>query len=445
MVLRSKHLLRHVLENQHKLHKFLQLLQQQSVRHCSSGRLQQAVQPEIEQDYPQVKTIDASNSYYPVNQPFKHAPDVGDQFAHSQLSIRLAAPNQLNPKPDVDDLVFGKHFTDHMLKVAYHRRLGGWQNPEISPMENLVLHPAAKVFHYAVELFEGMKAYRCVDGRIRMFRPEMNMARMNASARRSGLPTFEAREFIKCLKRLITIDQEWVPHTEAASLYIRPTLIGIEPTLGVASSDSALLYTILSPVGGYFKPGASAAGISLLADPQYVRAWPGGVGDRKVGSNYGPTIQIQKEATAQGVNQVLWLYGEDQQVTEAGTMNMFMVMVNEQGERELVTPPLNGLILPGITRDSILHLAREWQQFKVSERTFTMADVQQLLYEGRLLEMFGAGTACIVSPIERIFYQGENLMIPSLEHSKPVWKDILTTLSNIQYGAVKHPWAVEID
>jgi len=124
---------------------------------------------------------------------------------------------------------------------------------------------------------------------------------------------------------------EWVPHTEAASLYIRPTLIGIEPTLGVASSDSALLYTILSPVGGYFKPGAASAGISLLADPQYVRAWPGGVGDRKVGSNYGPTIQIQKEATAQGVNQVLWLYGEDQQVTEAGTMNMFMVMVNEQG------------------------------------------------------------------------------------------------------------------
>lgn len=188
-----------------------------------------------------------------------------------------------------------------------------------------------------------------------MFRPDMNMARMNASAKRSGLPTFEAREFIKCLKRLITIDQgecaaecnllsdlcinfnssfaysEWVPHTEAASLYIRPTLIGIEPTLGVASSDSALLYTILSPVGGYFKPGASAMGISLLADPQYVRAWPGGVGDRKVGSNYGPTIQIQKETTAKGLNQTLWLYGDDRQVTEAGTMNMFMLIVNQQG------------------------------------------------------------------------------------------------------------------
>lgn len=176
-----------------------------------------------------------------------------------------------------------------------------------------------------------MKAYRGVDGRIRIFRPEMNMARMNASAQRSGLPTFESAEFIKCMSRLITIDQEWVPHTESASLYLRPTLIGIEPTLGVASSDSALLYTILSPAGGYFKPGATSMGVSLLADPRYTRAWPGGVGDRKMGSNYAPTIQIQKEATAQGLQQVLWLYGDDHQLTEVGTMNIFVLLVNEQG------------------------------------------------------------------------------------------------------------------
>lgn len=181
------------------------------------------------------------------------------------------------------------------------------------------------------QLFEGMKAYRGADGKIRVFRPEMNMARMNASASRAGLPTFEGDEFVKCMSRLVTIDQEWVPHTEAASLYLRPTLIGIEPTLGVASSDSALLYTILSPVGGYFKPGAASMGVSLLADPRYTRAWPGGVGDRKMGSNYAPTIQIQKEASAQGLNQVLWLYGDDHQVTEAGTMNVFVLLVNEKG------------------------------------------------------------------------------------------------------------------
>lgn len=441
MVIRSKHLLRRVLENQHR---FIQLLQQQQTRLCSTGRLQEAVN-EDEQDYPQLKTIDPSTSYYPVNKPFKHAPEVGDQFSYSQLSVRLAAPHQLNPKPEADDLVFGKHFTDHMLKIAYHRRLGGWQTPEIMPMENLVLHPAAKVFHYAVELFEGMKAYRGVDGRIRVFRPEMNMARMNASAQRSGLPTFESEDFIKCMSRLVTIDQEWVPHTEAASLYLRPTLIGIEPTLGVASSDSALLYTILSPVGGYFKPGAASMGVSLLADPRYTRAWPGGVGDRKMGSNYAPTIQIQKEATKQGLQQVLWLYGDDHQLTEVGTMNIFVLMVNEQGERELITPPLNGLILPGITRDSILHLAREWRQFKVTERPINMFEIKKALYENRILEMFGTGTACIVSPIERIYYMGENLMIPTLDHEEPVWKQICTTLTDIQYGKIKHPWAVAID
>lgn len=184
---------------------------------------------------------------------------------------------------------------------------------------------------FALQLFEGMKAYRGQDGHIRVFRPEMNMARMNASAQRSGLPTFESEDFIKCMSRLVTIDQEWVPHTEAASLYLRPTLIGIEPTLGVASSDSALLYTILSPVGGYFKPGAPSMGISLLADPRYTRAWPGGVGDRKMGSNYAPTIHIQKEATKQGLQQVLWLYGDDHQLTEVGTMNIFALIVNEQG------------------------------------------------------------------------------------------------------------------
>lgn len=175
-----------------------------------------------------------------------------------------------------------------------------------------------------------MKAFRGVDGKIRLFRPELNMARMNSSAQRSGLPTFEPEEFINCISRLVSIDQEWVPHTESASLYIRPTLIGIEPTLGVASSDSALLYTILSPVGGYFA-GKQTGGVSLLADPRYTRSWPGGVGDRKMGSNYGPTIHVQKEAAKQGFQQVLWLYGDDHQLTEVGTMNVFVLMINERG------------------------------------------------------------------------------------------------------------------
>lgn len=178
-----------------------------------------------------------------------------------------------------------------------------------------------------------MKAYRGVDGRIRLFRPDMNMHRMNLTATRSGLPTFDGEEAIKCLSRLVQIDQEWVPHTESASLYLRPTLIGIEPTLGVASSNSALLYTILSPVGSYFDKmdAEKDKGVSLLADPQFVRAWPGGCGDRKMGSNYAPTIRVQKHAAQNGLEQVLWLYGEDHQLTEVGTMNIFMYFINALG------------------------------------------------------------------------------------------------------------------
>lgn len=365
-------------------------------------------------------------------------------FNFSEISIRLASPDRLQPKPDVNALQFGKHFTDHMLKIEFHESAGGWQQPIISPLEYLSLHPAAKVLHYAIELFEGMKAYRGQDGRIRIFRPELNMARMNASAVRSGLPQFDSEELIKCLSRLISIDQEWVPHSEAASLYIRPTLIGTEPTLGVGAPTSALLYVILCPVGPYF--GSShVKPISLMADPQFIRAWPGGVGDKKMGSNYAPTIHVQNEAISKGLQQVLWLYGKDFQLTEAGTMNVFVVIKNDNGERELITPPLNGLILPGITRHSILQLSREWNAYKVNERNITMGEIIQLSQEHRLLEVFGAGTACIVSPVSSIRFQEKTIEIPTIEHNEPVYARILKTLTDIQYGRVDHPWARPID
>lgn len=372
----------------------------------------------------------------------KLCPEIVEQFTN--CSVQLAGPHQLQPKPDVNDLQFGKQFTDHMLKTFYYETLGGWQQPQIVPMENLVLHPAAKALHYAVQVFEGMKAYRGVDGKIRMFRPDKNMERMNLSASRSGLPNFDGPGFVKCLCRLISIDQEWVPHSESSSLYIRPSLIGIDPTLGVAVSDSAMLFTILSPVGSYFTAGTKA--VSLLADPQYTRAWPGGCGDKKMGSNYGPTIRVQQEAALQGLQQVLWLYGEEDFLTEAGTMNIFMYHINDDGEQELVTPPLDGLILPGITRDSILQLARGWRKFKLTERRMTMAEIVQLSSENRLLELFGAGTACIVSPIASITYKGTIIKIPTLDwDSNPVYNQFLQTLTAIQYGHIKHPWAVPID
>lgn len=432
-----------IFRNQHRLIRFIE----QSIRLCSNQSLkaaQQQQKTQLDTDFQITKSITSQLSNA-VPEPVKHDDDLGHQFDAAHLSVRLATPQQLQPKPDNDEnLGFGKLFTDHMLKIYYHKSLGGWQKPEITPLENLVMHPAAKVLHYALELFEGMKAYRGVDGKIRIFRPNMNMNRMNLAAKRSGLPTFEGEEFVKCLSRLLTIDSEWVPHTETASLYIRPTLIGIDPTLGVASSDSALLYSILSPVGSYFKSDSSGA-VSLLADPSYTRAWPGGVGNRKMGSNYAPTINVQKEAAAKGLQQVLWLYGDDHQLTEVGTMNIFMFFVNEQGEKELITPPLNGLILPGITRDSILALTRQWGKFKVTESSFTMPMVCELLSQGRLLELFGTGTACVVSPINRINYLGQDLYVPTMEQEKPVHETIRETLMDIQYGKVDHPWAVVID
>lgn len=365
---------------------------------------------------------------------------MGNQFKAAEISVRCAEPNLLKPKPDPDKMQFGHIFTDHMIKI-YHKKMGGWQKPEIIPFENLVLHPAAKVFHYALEIFEGMKAYRGVDGKIRIFRPNMlHAARMNVAAKRCCLPTFEGEEFNKCLSCLITIDSEWVPK-EPDSLYIRPIMIGIRPSLGVAPSDSALFYTILSPVGSYFKSGST--GVSLLANPRYARAWIGGVGDLKMDCNYASNISVQNEALSKGLSQVLWLYGDNHEVTEVGTMNFFMFYINDKAEKELVTPPLNGLILPG--RDSILQLAKQFGQFKVCENTITMCQICELLNQERVLECFGAGTACVISPINHISYMGQDLCVPTLEQENPVHVKICETLLGIQYGKVKHPWAVIVD
>jgi len=320
----------------------------------------------------------------------------------------------------------------------------GWDTPTIVPFHNFSIHPAAKVLHYAPELFEGLKAYRGVDGKIRMFRPDMNMKRMLTSAERASLPAFDGAELIKCMKKLIEIDREWVPHSTTSSLYIRPTFIGTDPSLGVLASKQALLYVIVGPVGPYYATGVKP--VSLLADPKYVRSWPGGSGDKKMGSNYAPTVRIQKMAEAKGLQQVLWLFGDDHQLTEVGAMNIFVYLINDKGEKELVTPPLNGLILPGITRYSLLDLARSWKEFKVTERTITMNEVVKASQDKRLIEVFGAGTACVVSPVRLIHYLGKDYPIPSVnDQDNPLSMRFLKELTDIQYGrAGNHPWLTDI-
>lgn len=358
-------------------------------------------------------------------------------FKAADLQIELT--KQPREKPDNNTLVFGKSFTDHMLTVEWDAEKG-WSKPHIKPLQNLSIHPASSVLHYSIELFEGMKAFRGVDNKIRMFRPDLNMERMHRSAVRACLPEFDKGELAECIRKLIEVDREWVPYSDKASLYIRPTFIGTEPSLGVSRTNHALLFVIIGPVGPYFATGGFNP-VSLLADPKFVRAWKGGVGDCKMGGNYGPTIYVQNEALKQGCQQVLWLYGDEHAVTEVGTMNIFVYWKNEQGEVELLTPPLDGTILPGVTRQSLLDLARQWGEFKISERGMTMPELVKGLQENRVKEIFGAGTACVVCPVDRILYMNQNYHIPTMENGPELAKRFLKELTDIQYGRTSSEWA----
>uniref|UniRef100_A0A3Q2QCN8 Branched-chain-amino-acid aminotransferase n=1 Tax=Fundulus heteroclitus TaxID=8078 RepID=A0A3Q2QCN8_FUNHE len=365
-------------------------------------------------------------------------------------------------KPDPSTLQFGKQFSDHMLTISWCEK-DGWDAPQIKPFQNLSLHPACSALHYSIELFEGMKAFRGVDNHIRLFRPMLNMERMHRSAERSCLPLFDKLELLQCIRKLVEVDQDWVPFSQDASLYIRPTFIGtevsccltslrlilhllttsfcfIQPSLGVSRAGKALLFVIVGPVGPYFATG-SFNPVSLLADPAFVRAWRGGVGAYKMGGNYGPTIAVQMEALKQGCQQVLWLHGEDEEITEVGTMNLFIYWTNTKGDRELVTPPLDGIILPGVTRQSLLDLSRAWGEFKVTERTMGMKELLEALDAGRVLEVFGAGTACVVCPVGSLLYKGKTYQIPTMQNGPDLAKRFFKELTDIQYGRKPSDWA----
>ncbi|CCK72867.1 uncharacterized protein KNAG_0M00140 [Huiozyma naganishii CBS 8797] len=344
------------------------------------------------------------------------------------------------PKPN-DQLVFGKTFTDHMLAIEWTAEKG-WGVPEIQPYGPLTLDPSACVFHYGFELFEGLKAYKTSDNKITMFRPDMNMARMNKSAARICLPKFDSEELIKLMGKLIQQDKHLIPEGQGYSLYVRPTLIGTTPALGVSTPDRALLFVITSPVGPYYKTGFKA--VRLEATDYATRAWPGGVGDKKLGANYAPCILPQLQAASRGYQQNLWLFGPEKNITEVGTMNVFFAFKNSAtGKKELVTAPLDGTILEGVTRDSILTLARERldpKEWEINERYFSINEVAEKAAKGELLEAFGAGTAAVVSPIKEVGWQGKDIQVPLLpgEQSGALTKQIAQWISEIQYGKVQH-------
>jgi len=385
------------------------------------------------------KAINSSNmipqmSSEPVTRPF------------TAKTLQIQETTKPKVKQAHNELVFGKTFTDHMLVCEWEAG-EGWKNPSIVPYGPLSLDPSCSVFHYAIECFEGMKAYKDPEGKVLLFRPEANMKRLAKSASRLLLPTFDQDQVLECIKQLVRVDESWIPDKKGYSLYIRPSMIGTGQALGVGPSSKAMLFVIMSPVGPYWKEGFNA--VSLLATSNFSRAWPGGVGDCKLGGNYAPCIRPQVEAQRLGHAQNLWLMGDQHYLTEVGTMNLFLILRTQNRDIELVTPPLDGMILPGVTRDSILQLARQWGEFTVSERSITMGEVIEAHAQNRILEVFGAGTACVVTPVRNIHYEGADYPIPldpndTTSQAGPLTKRFESAMMAIQFGEVPHEWSVAI-
>lgn len=372
-------------------------------------------------------------SHNVTNRLFRYSSTMSAPLDASKLVInKTTTPKDLLPN---EQLVFGKTFTDHMLEVEWTKE-AGWGTPTISPYHPLNLDPSSIVLHYAFELFEGMKAYRDKDNNIRTFRPEKNMDRMNLSAERIALPTFDNEELLKLIDQFLLVDERFVPSGNGYSLYLRPTLIGTTASLGVGTPDRALLFLIASPVGPYYSSGFKP--VALEATDYAVRAWPGGVGNRKLGANYAPCIKPQKEAASRGYSQNLWLFGEEGYITEVGTMNVFFVFKNADGVKELVTAPLDGTILEGVTRDSVLQLAKSKlpsDEWIISERKYTIGEVAERAAKGELVEAFGSGTAAVVSPIDRIGWQGKDIAVPVIDgKSGELTSQVASWIRDIQYG-----------
>lgn len=341
------------------------------------------------------------------------------------------------PYGEARKLEFGRVFTEHLFKMQYSEGQG-WQEGQIVKYGTLNLDPAASVFHYAQEIFEGLKAYKTEDGRILLFRPEQNARRLNRSARKLCMPELPEDLFLTALQELVYLDRDWIPDLPGTSLYIRPTMIATEPFLGVSPAKEYLFYILLSPVGPYFKAGFNP--VSIYVEDSLVRAAVGGLGDVKTGGNYAASLRGSMQAARKGFSQVLWLDAKEHQyVEEVGAMNVFFVF----GEK-IVTPRLSGSILPGITRDSVIHLARE-MGYEVEERRISIREVLSGITSGRLTEMFGSGTAAVISPVGHLHYQNKDYLINNNEVGE-ITSEFYDKLSALQYGQIKDNfgWTYEL-
>ncbi len=313
--------------------------------------------------------------------------------------IRISRAATKKPKPKDSELTFGTVFTDHMFVMDFQEEKG-WYDPRVEPYGPFPLDPAAAVLHYAQAVFDGLKAFRGRDGQVRLFRPQKHVERLIQSSQRLCIPPLDPDLALKSLVTLVGIEKDWVPSTVGTSLYVRPTIIASESFLGVRPAKSYIYYVILSPVGAYYPEGINP--VKILVVDKYVRAVEGGVGGAKTGVNYAASLYAAEEAKHAGFTQVLWLDGRERKyIDEVGTMNIMMKIGDE-----IVTPPLSGTILAGVTRDSALTLMRDWG-LRVSERPVTIDEVAAAARKGTLEEVWGTGTAAVISPVGELAYKGE--------------------------------------
>ena len=344
------------------------------------------------------------------------------------MQLTITKSDTLKPKPDNSSLGFGTIFTDHMFNMDYNLD-NGWHNPRIEPYTAIEMDPATMVLHYGQAVFEGLKAYKTDSGAVQFFRPKDNFKRLNRSCRMLCIPEFDEDFVFDAMKQLIALEKDWIPGAPETSLYIRPTIIATDPFLGVRASYTYRFFIILCPVGAYYSEGFNP--VKIWVTKNHVRAVRGGIGEAKAAGNYAASLYAGEEAHKNGYTQVLWLDGVHQKyIEEVGSMNIFFVI-----DDELVTPVLNGSILPGITRDSVLTIAKKWN-IKVSERQISIDELIDAHDSGKLQEIFGSGTAAVISPVGEMKY-GDRVINIGGGKVGPMANRLYQAITDIQYGRTK--------
>lgn len=362
----------------------------------------------------------------------------GTKEGKNMLDIKIEKTKHPKSLPEQDNpLVFGTIFTDHMYVCEYTEG-SGWHDARVEPYQNLSLEPSAMVFHYGQEMFEGMKAYKTKEGKILLFRPDKNIERANNSNKRLMIPEIPEEDFLNAIKTLVKVDEAWIPEKPGTSLYIRPFVIATDPFLGVRPSHRYKFIIICSPVGAYYPEGLNP--VKIWIEDEYVRAVKGGIGEAKTGGNYVASMAAQVKAHDEGYSQVLWLDGvERKYIEEVGAMNIFFKIAGK-----VVTPELNGSILPGVTRNSCLALCRHWG-LPVEERKVSVEELVQAAADGTLEECWGSGTAAVISPVGHLRYEDHVFEINGGQIGE-VSQKLYDTVTGIQLGEEEDifNWTVEV-